>query len=473
MSHMQTISTQLVGKAAGWISRQAREHVPHSDKNPFLQGPFAPVATETTETRLKVSGKIPPGLNGLYARIGPNPMRIGNPATHHWFLGDGMVHGVRLSEGNALWYRNRWIGSNAVNQRLGRPPAPGLRYRDLDTVNTNVIGHAGKIWALVEGSALPVELDGTLETQRHGYFNTPLQRTFAAHPHRDPLTGELHAICYDVMVQDQVFYVVIGTDGTLKRDIAIPVRHGPMIHDCALTATRMVVLDLPITFSMGALLRGHSFPYQWNEKHPARIGLLPRNGTANDIAWLDVDPCFAFHCANAYDQADGSVVLDLITYPRMFDGSRQGPDNTQSTFERWVLDPARSTVRRQTMSDFMQEFPRCDERRTGQEYRFAYTIGLDLQGLSPHPLYRHDMQTGAIVKHHFGPHHLPAEAVFVPRHADAAEDDGYLINYVYNLAENSSTLTILDAGNLEGEPAAVIHLPVRVPAGFHGNWIPD
>jgi len=473
MSQAQSISTHLVGKAAGWISRQARELTPHDDKNRFLKGPYAPVASETTETDLKITGRIPPELNGLYARIGPNPMHVPNPATHHWFLGDGMVHGVRLRDGHALWYRNRWIGSNTVNQRLGRPPAPGPRNRDLDTVNTNIIGHAGKLWALVEGSALPVQLNDTLETERHGYFNTPLQRTFAAHPHRDPETGDLHAICYDVLTLDQVFYVVIAADGTLKRDIAIPVRHGPMIHDCALTETRMVVLDFPITFSLPALLRGHSFPYQWNEKHPARIGLLPRNGTAADIAWFDVDPCFAFHTANAYDQPDGSVVLDLITYPRMFEGARHGPENRPSTFERWVLSPATNTVQRQPYSKFLQEFPRCDDRLTGKPYRYAYTIGIDLEGRSPQPLYRHDMLSGEIVQHDFGPHHMPAETIFVPRHPTSAEDDGYLLTYVYDLAENTSTLTILDAAKLGAAPTALIHLPARVPIGFHGNWIAD
>jgi carotenoid cleavage dioxygenase len=473
MSQTQTFSTQLVGKAAGWISRQARERFPHSEKNPFLVGPFAPVATETTETGLKVTGKIPPELNGLYARIGPNPMQVANPATHHWFLGDGMVHGVRLREGKALWYRNRWIGSNAVNQRLGRPLAPGPRNRDLDTVNTNIIGHAGKLWALVEGSAVPVQLNDTLETERHSYFNTPLQRTFTAHPHRDPSTGDLHAICYDVLTLDQVNYVVIAPDGTLKQDIPIPVRHGPMIHDCALTETKMVVLDFPITFSMQALLRGHSFPYQWNEKHPARIGLLPRDGTAADISWFDIKPCFAFHTANAYDQPDGSVVLDLITYPKMFEGSRQGPDNTQSTFERFVLSPVANSIKRQTHSQFLQEFPRCDERLTGKPYRYAYTIGIDLEGRTAQPLYRHDMQTGQIATHSFGPHHMPAETIFVPRHPTSAEDDGYLITYVYDLAENTSTLTILDAGELGKAPVAIIHLPARVPIGFHGNWIAD
>jgi carotenoid cleavage dioxygenase len=473
MSQAQAVATNLVEKAAGWISRQARERVPHSENNRFLKGPFAPVAVETTETALHVTGHIPPELNGIYARIGPNPMQVDNPATHHWFLGDGMVHGVRLRDGHAVWYRNRYIGSDSVNQRLGRPLVPGPRHRDIDTVNTNILGHAGKIWALVEAGGMPVELNDTLETQRRAYFNTPLTRAFAAHPHRDPATGELHAICYDVMVQDHVFYVVITPDGTLRHDIAIPVRHGPMIHDCALTATYMVVLDFPITFSMGALLRGHAFPYQWNEKHPARIGLLPRTGAAADIVWIDIDPCFAFHTANAYDQPDGSVILDLITYPSMFEGARNGPENTQSSFERWQLSPATKAIRRQTFSDFAQEFPRCDERLTGADYRYAYTIGLDVEARTTQPLYRHDMRTGAIAQHLFGPHHAPAEAVFVPRHTHAAEDDGFLLTYVYDLAENTSTLTILDAGNIGGDPAAIIHLPVRVPIGFHGNWIAD
>jgi carotenoid cleavage dioxygenase len=463
----------LIERAAGWISRRARDRVPYDEHNIFLEGPFAPVATEVTEIALRVSGKIPPELNGLYARIGPNPIHIKNPANYHWFLGDGMVHGVRLREGQAVWYRNRWIGTDEVNRHFGKPPAPGLRNSSIDTVNTNVIGHAGKIWALVEAGPLPVQLDSDLNTQKHGFFETPLQRSFSAHPHRDPSTGELHAVCYDVMVQNFVFYVVIGADGQVVRDVKVPVQHGPMVHDCAITPSYAIILDLPITFSMGAVLRGHAFPYQWNEKHPARIGLLPRQGTGDDVVWFDIDPCFAFHCANAFDQPDGSVVLDLITYPKLFDGTRQGPVGSASTFERFTLSPAEGRVKRDVVSTFLQEFPRCDERLLGQPYRYAYTVGIDVHAPGPEKLYRHDMRSGTIVTQDFGGHHMPGEVVFVPRQEGEAEDDGWLLSYVYDLRDATSALTILDASDVSGAPVATVHLPARVPLGFHGNWIKE
>ena len=87
--------------------------------NRYLQDNFAPVHEEQTVTDLAVTGKLPEHLDGRYLRIGPNPM--GNPGErHHWFLGDGMVHGVRLVDGEAKWYRNRYVRSNAVARTTRR-----------------------------------------------------------------------------------------------------------------------------------------------------------------------------------------------------------------------------------------------------------------------------------------------------------------------------------------------------------------
>ncbi len=77
-------------------------------ENPYLSGNFAPVKEEVTAFDLKVTGEIPRELEGRFLRIGPNPIDP-DPKTHHWFIGNGMVHGVRLRGGRAEWYRNRYV----------------------------------------------------------------------------------------------------------------------------------------------------------------------------------------------------------------------------------------------------------------------------------------------------------------------------------------------------------------------------
>ena len=467
------LTQRLIEAAVSWGSRQIQKRVPYSPTNPYLEGAFSPVKTETTATQLVVRGSIPQELQGILTRIGPNPVEVPNPAIYHWFTGDGMVHGVRLRNGVAEWYRSRWVGTDSINQRLGRPPLPGARHGVSDVVNTNVIGHAGGVWALVEAGAVPVELDRELNTVRHGYFSSELSRAYTAHPHRDSRTGELHAICYDSLSRSEARYVVVDAQGVVVRDVAIPVRHGPMIHDCAITARHVLIFDLPITFSFGALLHGATFPYRWNPRHPARVGLLPRTGNLAELRWLEVEPCQVFHTANAYELDDGSVVVDAVVYQRVFDKSRQGLETSQTRLERWRVDVARGRVERKVFSDCKQEFPRYDERRTTQPYRYAYTIGIDVEHIRAQPLYRHDLETGNVLRHDFGPHHVPSEAVFVPRAADGPEDDGWLLSYVYDTDRDRSSVVILNAQDFTGEPQAIIELPVRVPLTFHGNWIAD
>jgi carotenoid cleavage dioxygenase len=459
-------------KVAMGISRWAQKRAPATDSNMFLEGQYAPVAGETTCHELSVTGSIPQELDGVLARIGPNPVEPPNPATYHWFTGDGMVHGVRFREGRALWYRSRYVGTDKVNRVLGKPILPGYRNGIVDVVNTNIIGHGGRLWAMVEAGAVPVEMDEKLNSIRHGLFDAPQPGPFTAHPHLDPETGELHAICYDALKRDQVLYQVIDRNCQLTHCVRIPVKHGPMMHDCAITKSRVIVFDLPVTFSFKSILQGASMPYRWNPKHEARIGLLPRNGEARDMRWLHIDPCYVFHTGNARDLPNGGVMLELVVHERMFDGSIQGPEARRVTLERWVLPADGDTVKREVLAERVQEFPRFDERLTGQDYRYLYTVSADLNdAVSAQPLLCHDLATGSCEQHFYGDHKVSGEVVFVPRVKSGAENDGWLLSYVYDLANDTSEVVILNAGDINGEPQAVIPLPVRVPMGFHGNWI--
>lgn len=443
--------------------------------HPFLNGLHTPMTEERTITELAVTGDIPSELDGRYVRIGPNPASPPNAASYHWFLGDGMVHGVRLRAGKAQWYRNRWIKSRAVTTALGIPEAPGPRNARGDNVNTNVLGHAGAIWAVVEAGSYPARIDENLETIAHDPFGGSLKGSFSAHPHLDVETGELHAICYDGTDQNMIRHVVVDAQGKVRREEPIHVQHGPSIHDCMITANYVIILDLPVTFSMQALLAGYGFPYAWNPSHKARVGLLPREGKNDDIIWCDVAPCYVFHPANAYEAPDGTVVLDVCAHRTMFADSTQGPDSDACPLERWTIHPDKRSVVRTVIDDAPQEFPRPNERHIGKPYRYAYTLALP-EGRDPAfvngtRLFKHDLTERRREVHDFGEGHVPGEFVFVPRAKGAAEDDGWLMGYVIDVAADATDLVILDAQKFEDAPLASIRIPHRIPPGFHGNWI--
>jgi len=446
---------------------------PRDAPHPLLSGIHAPMTEELTLTDLVVEGNIPRELDGRYVRIGPNPAAP-DPRTYHFFTGDGMLNGIRIRDGRALWYRNRWIRSEAVAKATGLPAAPGSRHV-FDTVNTSVIGHAGAGWALVEAGSTPVRFDEELGGQLYDDFGGTLPGSFTAHPRRDPNSGELHAICYEATDPRRVRYDVIDIAGRVRRSVTIPVDHGPLIHDCAITERYVVILDLPLTLSMRVVLAGHGFPYRWNDRHRARIGLLPRDGDADAIIWVPIDPCFVFHNANAFDLPDGRVVIDVIAYDRMFADDNSGPDALPRGFERWTIDAAAGQVERRMLDPAPQELPVFDARRTGLPYRYAYALGLPetmtetLVGEAP--LIKHDIAHGTRQVHDFGPGRIAGEFVFVPRAADAAEDDGWLIGFVIEADGGSTALEILEAGDLGLAPVATVRTPHRVPPGIHGAWI--
>ncbi len=475
-SAVETTIRSVVGKGietwAGFNRRRMDEDQPH----PFLTGIHTPLHNERTITDLAVTGVIPAELSGRYVRIGPNPYRP-DPRGHHWFTGDGMVHGVRLSGGKAEWYRNRYIRSQVLESVGGPTAAPGPRRSPRDGVNTNIIQLGGKTLALVEAGSCPVELSDELESIAYSNFGGGLTGPFTAHPHHDPKTGEFHAITYDATNPAEVYHVALDGAGNVLREIAVPVEHGPSIHDCTITDRFVLIFDLPVTFSMKALLAGHAFPYRWNPQHRARVGLLPRNGSADQVIWCAVDPCYVFHVANSFDRADGKLVVDVAVYETMFDGGYAGPNGKSLGLERWVIDPVSATVDRQTIDPTPQEFPRPDERFFGQDYRYAWSIGLpeneDPQFVAAMPLYRHDLLAGERTSHDFGPSCVPGEFVFVPRSAAAAEGEGWVMGYVIDTATDTTDLVILNAGDMAAEPVARVHIPHRVPPGFHGNWLAD
>ena len=159
-----------------------------------------------------------------------------------------MVHGIRIRDGKAEWYRNRWVRGPAATKALGESPPAGHFGIAPIGANTNVIGHAGKTLALIEGGIANYELTDELDTVGVCDFDGTLTGGYTAHPQRDPETGELHAVSYSINRGNKVQYSVIDVEGRARRTVDITVAGSPMMHDFSLTERHVVFYDLPVTF---------------------------------------------------------------------------------------------------------------------------------------------------------------------------------------------------------------------------------
>lgn len=476
-------------------------------------GAYDPVQSETTETRLRVTGAIPEWLDGRYVRNGPNPIGAVDPATFHYFMGDGMVHGVRLRGGRAEWYRNRWVRSRDAAKALGEPmpSSSGVSV----AANTTVIGHAGATLALVEAGGTCYALTDELETIGSWTFQGTLPGGYTAHPKLDQATGELHAISYRFDHPGFVQYSVADVRGRARRVVDVPVSGSPLVHDMGLTQRHVVVLDLPIEFDLpramravgvpermiepgarvaakligrvpasgrladlaASRLRNSDMPYSWSPDHPSRLGVLPRGAAGAAVRWFEIPQCFVFHVLGAYDEVDAdgrtvAVVVDGVRYDEVFADNDRGPEGSSTRLTRWRLDLGTGRASETTVDDRQQEFPRIDERLIGRPYRYGYASGLapDGTGTVDDRILKHDLVAGSTESHSLGAGTEVGELVFVPRSPDAAEDDGVLMGFVHDGVTGADRFELLDAASLES--VAQVHLPVRVPHGFHGNWLP-
>ena len=406
-----------------------------------LAGNNAPVQEEVDAVPTRVVGGIPPGLHGVFLRNGPNPRSGWSP---HLFAGDGMVHAIALEDGVARWYRNRY-----VRTPLYADPSVARGHPRVTTANTNVIVHAGRLLALEEGG-FPYELTQfDLETVGPFTFDGGLRGPMTAHPKRCPVTGDLLFFGYSVARPHLVFHRA-AADGRLTESRAIDLPACTMHHDFAITDRFAAFVDGAYTFDLSALATGS--PWRWDGDRPTRIGLLPRDGSAA-VRWWEVEPCHLSHAANAWDDGDDVVLV----------GTRIDGPSSLPVLHEWRIDTATGRVSERVLDDRSTEYPRVHDDVIGRRSASIYTSGFFLDAEPDHgEVVLYDVH-GGIAVHRFPTGHTCGEPVPVDR---------YLLTFVHDRVVGTSYLAVLDADDVAAAPIAEVHLPVRVPGGFHGSWVP-
>ena len=425
---------------------------------PWLAGNWAPTNVESTEVSLKVEGSIPPELNGRYLRVGPNPVSGQSP---HAFLGDGMVHGVKLADGKADWYRNRWVRTPHYED----PEANYFKHfgsLDYSLANTHVVGHAGRVFALEE-LHLPYELDEELNTVGTHDFAGKLTGGMTAHPKICPKTGEMLFFGY-ALKPPFLTYHRVSADGALVQSEPIKVKAATMMHDFNITENYVIFMDLRVLW--GGPMNG-GLPVNWSDEYGARLGVMPRNGTDADVKWFDIDPCYVFHPMNAYESGD-EIIIDVCRSEHKF---KVGAPKASSKLHRWAINLRTGKVSETPLNDQPVGFPRVADDRMGQPYRYGYTLEADDNVAIVGKRYlKFDMQSATSEAIELDGR-LGGEPVFVPAAGATAEDDGYLLAFVQNPANETSEFVVLNASEPDKGSIARIELPVRVPFGFHGSWV--
>ncbi|WP_448168474.1 carotenoid oxygenase family protein [Burkholderia ambifaria] len=433
------------------------------------RGAIAPVADEVDVVGLRVTGTIPPELDGTLLRNGPNPPggRFDGNDVLSWWPEAAMLHAIAFENGRAAGYRNRWVRTRrwaAVHAPAQAPHLPDTN------PNVNILQHAGELLALAEGGA-PLAITAALDTLGAPARHAALDGAMTAHPKVDPVTGELILFRADWR-EPWLRYGVADAHGVQRVDLAVDVRAPSMMHDLAITETRSLLLDLNVGYDFAMLKQGHRMPLRWHDDRDARIGVIPRHG--GDMRWFGIEPCFIQHVVNAYDCDASCIVLDVVRYPsflRLDARTGRFADNPLGELWRYVIDTANGLVDEGPLADGGIELPRINESRTGRSYRYLYAVeqpnNAEMRGVM-----RFDHVRGTTTRYAVPAGDQNGEPVFVPRPGGTDEDDGWLLVVIYRAATDTSDVVILDARAIDAAPVATVHLPRRVPAGFHGAWVP-
>lgn len=457
--------------------------------HPQLRGNYAPLRMECDLHDVIIRGEIPAELNVTYYRNGPDP-QFAPRGAHHWFGGDGMLHMFNIADGRVS-YRNRWIRTvkwqkeraagkslfAAMNPMESDPSVMGLETDGL--ANTNVVWHGDKLLALEEGHP-PFEIDPlTLDSKGSWRFDDKFDGPMTAHPKIDPKTGEMLFFGYMAggPFTDDITYQVVDKAGNLTRSERFHAPFPSMVHDFIVTDEHVIFPIFPLTGSMERAMKGAP-PFAWEPDKGTHIGVMPRNGSVADLQWFEADPCYVFHPMNAY--TEGSTIKAHMMqfgqaplFPHA-DGGEPDKEQANARLCEWEIDLTANTraIKTTMLDDITGEFPRLDERFSGARYRHGYYGASTIRngGAGFNAIAHHDFDKGQRVLHELPEGDATGEPVFVPRSADAAEGEGYLISTVYRAEQNRSDLVILDAQDLSAGPIACAELPHRVPFGFHGNW---
>jgi all-trans-8'-apo-beta-carotenal 15,15'-oxygenase len=451
--------------------------------------PFAGLAGEDPRPgALRIEGRIPAGLRGVYYRNGPGLMARGDERYRHWFDGDGLVQAWRFEDGRAS-HSARFVQTTKFKaetraQRflvpaLGTAIPPRMPVHGPDSMNvanTSVLRQAGRLYALWEGGSA-YELDPqSLATLGPRVWSPELAGVpFSAHPKQE---ADGTSWNFGTANGRMVIYQ-LSPAGALVKSAVFPMPPSAMVHDFAVSQRYLVFLLPPVQMDPQALRSGGSMldAMRWQGDAPTRVLIIDKSDLSQRRV-LEMPAAFVFHFGNAWD-ADGEIHLDYVQgapLPEINAGMElqmrgRRPPERHSTPRFMRIQLASGRISLQSRDEAV-EFPVVDPRVVAQRYRqvwYPTAVGLGerwgfngLMGL--------DLDSGRRERFVFGAETMIEEHVLVPKPGRTKEGEGWLLGMGYDTRRQQSFASIFDAQALSAGPLARVWLPYWLPYGFHGRF---
>ena len=444
------------------------------------------------DSPVRVQGALPAWLEGQLVRTAPAVFNRPGWSADHWFDGLCLLYGFRLEGGQAR-FTQQLLGSQVeADSRIGkrerisfatwvRRPWWKRLFKPIadstDNANVNVVPWRDGWLAMTEAphqhliDAATLVTRGVVKPSSLDDFNS-----LTAHPFYDAATRTMVNVGakYDRISELRVFRE--QEDGTRVVEARVPLAAPPYIHGFGCSPHFVVVVDQPLRVTPIKMLfsnRPISAAYSWQPERGSRLLAIDRR-TGTSRSWA-TQTLFVFHVVNQFEEADGTVVIDVLEYPdtaiieRLY-MARLTARNPElgAAYVRYRLEPARKDAVREVLSDARFELPTVG-RRGGLSYRYAWGVWGADGDVTHSTLVKVDLQTRE-VKRLDDAEWLHGEPVFVGRPGATEDDDGVLLAVGTAPGGGKSALSVVDAATMKR--VALLEVDVTLPLGFHGNFQP-
>jgi beta,beta-carotene 9',10'-dioxygenase len=453
-----------------------------------------------------VRGELPPWLAGSLIRNGPGTFQVGDRRYRHWFDGLAMLHRFTIHEGRVS-YANRFLETESYRiardeGRIAFPefatdPCRSMFARAMavfdpqatDSAKVNIARVAEHYLALAE---TPIQVEFDPETLRTvgvaGWDRSNFGRMTTVHPHLDEARHEaINLVTRYGALSTYVFRRTDTTDPGLLQGATIAskaVREPSYIHSFGMSERHLVIVEFPLVVNPISLLlwlRPYIENFRWKPARGTRIHVFDR-ASGKHVRSATADPFFAFHHVNAFDDEDGSVVVDLVAYDdasviesfylhRLSEPDVQIPPGTLRRL-RVPLSGRDERLHAELLSPTGIELPSTDyaRRNTSPALRYVYGVGVRGDRGFYDQLVKIDVEARSTLTW-FEAGCYPGEGVFVGRPGRDAEDDGVILSVVLDAERGTSFLLVLDAATFT--EIARAELPHPVLLGYHGQFYDD